>query len=107
MPHYGLFINAPLGAEAPTDEELAAHDGFPDQVASMGGKEVTGWGMLPASEARTIRAGHVTDGPFAEAKEVVAGFCIIEARDLDHAVAIARLNPATWRGSVEVRQLFM
>jgi hypothetical protein len=47
----------------------------------------------------------VTDGPFIEAKEVVAGFFVLEARDLDHAIEIARTNPATWRGGVEIRPL--
>ena len=47
----------------------------------------------------------VTDGPFVEAKEVLGGFTVIEAPDLDHALGIAKLSPATWRGGVEVRPL--
>jgi hypothetical protein len=46
----------------------------------------------------------VTDGPFIDAKEVIAGLAIIEAPDLDAALAIARANPATQQGGgVEVR----
>jgi hypothetical protein len=44
----------------------------------------------------------VTDGPFAEAKEALGGYYVIEARDLDHALEIAKLCPAPF-GGVEVR----
>jgi hypothetical protein len=44
----------------------------------------------------------VTDGPFAETKEALGGFYLIEARDLDHALAIGKLCPAPY-GGVEVR----
>jgi hypothetical protein len=44
----------------------------------------------------------VTDGPFAETKEALGGFYLIEARDLDHALDIAKLCPAG-AGGVEVR----
>lgn len=46
-----------------------------------------------------------TDGPFAEAREGVGGFCVIEARDLDEAVAIASGIPSAAAGAVEVRPL--
>lgn len=45
----------------------------------------------------------VTDGPFAESKEVVAGFYLIEARDIDEAVAVASRFPSAPLGRVEVR----
>jgi hypothetical protein len=45
----------------------------------------------------------VTDGPFAEAKEVVAGFYAIEARDMDEAIEIASRIPTASIGTVEVR----
>ena len=44
----------------------------------------------------------VTDGPFAETKEALGGFYLVEARDLDHALEIAKLCPAPY-GGVEVR----
>jgi hypothetical protein len=47
---------------------------------------------------------HVTDGPFTEAKEVVAGFYLIEANDLDEATAIASRIPSASLGTIEVRQ---
>lgn len=44
-----------------------------------------------------------TDGPFAEAKEVLAGFFLLEAEDLDAAIALAAQIPAAWNGAIEVR----
>jgi hypothetical protein len=44
----------------------------------------------------------VTDGPFAETKEALGGYYLVEARDLDHALQIAKLCPARF-GGVEVR----
>jgi hypothetical protein len=45
----------------------------------------------------------MTDGPYAEAKEVLGGFYLLEAEDLDEAVKWAAQIPAAWRGKVEVR----
>ena len=54
--------------------------------------------------ARSIRATGTTDGPFINAEQVVAGFYILEAPDLDAALALARTNPVvSHRGGVEVR----
>ena len=46
-----------------------------------------------------------TDGPFMETKEVLAGFVIVEADDMDAAVAIAATNPMAKLGAVEIRPL--
>ena len=46
-----------------------------------------------------------TDGPFAEAREGVGGFCVIEANDLDEAIAMAAQIPSAAAGAVEVRPL--
>lgn len=46
----------------------------------------------------------VTDGPYAETKEHLGGFILIEARDMDEAVAIAAKSPMTAMGSIEVRE---
>jgi hypothetical protein len=66
--------------------------------------------LQPPATATTVRekAGKllVTDGPFAETKEVLGGFEIVECKDLDEAIAIARRFPALRAGSsVEVRPL--
>jgi hypothetical protein len=63
--------------------------------------------LHPTSDATTVRApgGHavVTDGPFAETKEQVAGYDVIDCPDLDAAVAVASAHPTTYVGSIEVR----
>jgi hypothetical protein len=45
----------------------------------------------------------VTDGPYAEAKEVLGGFVLIEVEDLDEAIRWAARIPTAWRGKVELR----
>ena len=60
----------------------------------------------PQRRPPSIRGSGITDGPYTESKELVGGIGIIEAPDLDAAVAIARRNPATRHGSgVEVREI--
>lgn len=64
-------------------------------------------GSLQGGEGRTLRTGHVvTDGPYSESKEVVTGFLMIQANDLNHATEIALHCPFLPRGgSVEVRPI--
>jgi hypothetical protein len=63
--------------------------------------------LQPVASATTVRKrnGHlsITDGPFAETKEQLAGFYLIEARDLNEALQVAGGIPAARVGSVEVR----
>ena len=77
-----------------------------DNEASIRG----GAALYPTSTATTVRVvgargGDVvtTDGPYAETKEALTGFYLIEAADLDEAIAIAAQIPAAWDGAVEVR----
>ncbi len=56
------------------------------------------------TSGKTVRNNMVTDGPFVEAKELVLGFIVIEARDMDEAIKLASDNPMAVRGgAVEVR----
>ena len=62
--------------------------------------------LQPSREAVHLRGGTrmaVTDGPFTESKELVAGFYLLEARDMDEAVEIASRFPGGRHGTVEVR----
>jgi hypothetical protein len=63
--------------------------------------------LYPVSTATTVRVRNgrlaVTDGPFAETKEQLAGFYLIEARDLNDAIQVAAKIPPAREGSVEVR----
>jgi hypothetical protein len=47
----------------------------------------------------------VTDGPYAEAKEVLGGYFLLEVADLDEAIAWAAQIPAAWRGKIELRPI--
>jgi hypothetical protein len=76
----------------------------------VGEGRMRGGGLLrPADEAREIRSRsgqtRVLDGPFVEAKEVIAGYLVIEADSLDEAVKIASDCPNVEFGSVEVREV--
>ncbi|WP_237057275.1 YciI family protein [Microbulbifer sediminum] len=74
---------------------------------SKDGHYITGSPLLPTSAATTVRVRDnrvtVTDGPFAETKEQLAGFYMLEARDLNEAIALAGKIPPARYGSVEVR----
>jgi hypothetical protein len=71
---------------------------------------ITGDQLAPPRRARSVRVRGgkpiVTDGPFAETKEAVGGFDIIECRDLDEAVEIATRHPLAQSGTIEVRPLW-
>ncbi|HET7546105.1 MAG TPA: YciI family protein [Polyangiaceae bacterium] len=59
---------------------------------------------LNRSDGRVVRKGEVTDGPYAETKDIVIGFSVIEAKDLDEAVRLAGACPLVEAGClVEVR----
>ncbi|WP_431683096.1 YciI family protein [Kitasatospora sp. KL5] len=106
MAQYAILIYAKAQADeadlVPGARE--AHDRhFEDMVES--GSLVAAFALQPAAYTATSICGDVvTDGPFVDAKEVVAGFAVIEAPDLDAALEIARANPAAQQGGgVEVR----
>lgn len=68
-----------------------------------------GGGLRPPDEATTVRVRSdevlLTDGPFAETKEQIGGFTLIECADLDEALEIAGKHPAARYGAIEVRPL--
>jgi len=72
-----------------------------------GGQYVAGEALQPVQTATTVRVRNgkvsTTDGPFAETKEQLGGFYMIEARDLNDAIQIAAKIPSARLGSIEVR----
>lgn len=66
-----------------------------------------GEGLQPASTTRTLRYRDgkvvVTDGPYAETREVLGGILILEARDLNHAVELMSKHPGVQMGPFEIR----
>jgi hypothetical protein len=109
MPQYAVLIyNSELPDGFPPEQLrdlMLANDELPARVAENGGQIVAGVALEPSATATAIRGGAFTDGPFAETKEAIAGFYVLEARDLDHALALARMTP-TIDGGVEVRPVF-
>lgn len=89
------------GGEHLYQEVMATHNEF----AAKHGPTIRGGAALQSSTTATsIRDSVVTDGPFAETKEVLGGYYLVEADDLDAALAIAKDVPARF-GGVEVRPL--
>ena len=105
MAQYAILIYADdsaHGADA-NPEALQMHDRHAQELEESGAM-VAAFALHPRVTATSIRGDVMTDGPFVEAKEVVAGVCVIEAEDLDAALAIAARNPVTQLGGgVEVR----
>lgn len=70
-----------------------------------------GYRLRPAAEARTVRVERgrtvVAHGPYAEVAEQVAGIGLIEAADLDEALAVAAAHPSARLGAIEVRPLWV
>ncbi|GAA4596750.1 hypothetical protein BJY16_002123 [Actinoplanes octamycinicus] len=71
------------------------------------GRRVLGNQLVSPEAATTVRVRGgellLTDGPFAETKEVIVGFDILECADLDEAIEVARAHPMAWHGRVELR----
>lgn len=107
MPEYGILVFSPAPADPAelTPDYLALLERHTAQVEEFGGRIVAGYALQPSTTATSVRDDLVTDGPFIEAKEVVAGFYIVEAPDLDVALRIAKADPATRDGGVEVRPM--
>jgi hypothetical protein len=89
-----------------SDAFLGEYFAFTDDVKKSG-QYVAGEALHPVGTATTIRIRNgrlsTTDGPFAETKEQLGGFYLIEARDLNEAVQVAGRIPSARTGSVEVR----
>jgi hypothetical protein len=84
-------------------EVMEAHNQFTAAVETTGAKIVGGEALQPTTTATSVRGGsEVTDGPFVETKEALGGYYLIEAPDLDTALAVGKLCPARF-GGVEVR----
>ncbi len=93
------------------DESAAAHAGDGcggwDQETQSCGVLQSVAGLHPPTDATTVRVRAdrvvLSDGPYAETKEQIGGFCLIECDDLDEAIEIAARHPAASYGTVEIR----
>jgi hypothetical protein len=97
--------------EPPTAEAFAAMDRFIEELVKAG-VFVAGAGLKNGAEAKRVvcdgSGRTVIDGPFAETRELVAGFSIWEVKDMDEAVAWAKRspNPTSGRSEIEIRPFF-
>lgn len=80
-----------------------------DYVTGKGAR-ITGDRLRPVEDATTVRMRNgellVTDGPFSEAKEWIAGFDLLECADLDEAIEIASKHPMAYHGRLELRPVW-
>ncbi len=85
---------------------MAAYEAF-GRAAAEAGVLVGGEGLQPTSTATTVRVRDgetlTTDGPFAETREQLGGYYLLDSSDLDDAIAWAARIPGAQNGSVEVR----
>jgi hypothetical protein len=108
MSQYVILIYEDEGQyETATPEVFGAisqeHTDFMAKVEQHGAKLLGGEALQPTSTATTVRGGgEVTDGPFVETKEALGGYYLVDAPDLDTALALGKLCPARF-GGVEVR----
>lgn len=114
MPRYAALIYEPTDAPDATSEEwgaVMAEYGDFGAVAGAAGVIGGGEALQPVGTATTVhvtggaKGGEVvtTDGPFAETKEILSGFYLLDCADLDEAIKWAAQIPGAWHGKVEVR----
>ncbi|MFC0004493.1 YciI family protein [Micromonospora siamensis] len=93
------------------DPDTAAHPDIEKWVADndANGRRLDGSVLGPAAAATTVRVRDgdllVSDGPFAETKELIVGFDLLECADLDEAIEVARAHPMAYAGRLELRPL--
>lgn len=94
--------------KADTDAMFAEYHAFTDGIKKSG-HYVGGEALQPVAAATTVRVRNgkttTTDGPFAETKEQLGGYYLINARDLNDAIQVASRIPSARVGSIEVRPI--
>jgi hypothetical protein len=98
------------------DEETgAAHamdgcEGWSEEMTERG-VLLDGGGLGPPSQGQAVRVRRrellLSDGPFAETKEQIGGFCFIECADMDEAVQVAAAHPAATYGTIVIREVWL
>jgi hypothetical protein len=109
MPQYLVAIHHPDGYDGSQEDEAMCRDidVLNEEMEAAGVRFFAG-GLHPASKAKSLRAQPdgkvlITDGPYLETKEHVGGFWLLQAADLDEALAWARKAAVACRAPVEVR----
>ena len=110
MEYLCLIYGDEQSFEGASDEDrnavMADYMAFTESIQKSGNM-VGGNALQPTATATTVRVRDgetlVTDGPFAETKEQLGGYYLVEAKDADEAIAIAARIPGARHGSIEVR----
>ncbi|MCB9676380.1 MAG: YciI family protein [Alphaproteobacteria bacterium] len=108
MQYVALIYDVEDRPQSPSEfeEMMGGYFAF-NETARGQGALLGGEALEPSSTATTVRVrdGEVllTDGPFAETREALGGFYLLECRDLDHAIELAAKIPGASTGCVEVR----
>src|SRR5262245_49786193 len=113
MPQYLMSVwhddEYEVDFSSPEAQRLGAQVGAYNDELQSAGAWVFGAGLMPASSATVLRGGtgavSMTDGPYAETKEQMGGFWVIEAADLDAALDWAGKAAAACEGPVELRPM--
>ncbi len=114
MQYLLLIYQAEVAAGAAIDDEvmaseLASYAAFTRESRERG-QFLAGEALEPTRTATSVRVRDgqvvVTDGPFAETKEALGGFYLLDCRDIDEAIEMAAKIPAARRGTVEVRPIW-
>jgi hypothetical protein len=109
---YLLFINnsPDIDPSQPAEQEPMDIEDWVDQMDARGVRKF-GDRLQSAQDATTVRVRMgellVTDGPFVEGKDYIAGIDVIECADLDEAIEIARLHPMATAGNIEIRPFWV
>jgi hypothetical protein len=94
----------------PDDAFVKGCEGWTEEMQERGVLLDGGMGLRSPAEARTVRVRDdevsITDGPFAETKELIGGLTLIDCADMDEAVKIASSHPSARYGALEVRPLW-
>jgi hypothetical protein len=103
---------AELGKMSPADRKQMMGDyGAYTQSIIQSGHFKAGDGLQPTSTATTVRVREgktlTTDGPFAETREQLGGYYLVDAKDLDTALGLAARIPGARTGSIEVRPVMI
>jgi hypothetical protein len=104
-----IYDDESLWANMPEGERNAVYNeyiGFTQSIKDSG-HHLAGDALQPTSTATSVRVRNgetlVTDGPFAETKEQLGGYYLVEAKDVDEALKIAERIPSARYGTIEVR----
>ena len=106
-----IYGNEASEVKRTPDEGMAMVEEYMAVAQSLrqNGQSIAAERLQPTSTATTVRVREgktlTTDGPFAETKEHLAGFYLIEAKDIDEAIGVAVRLPAVRSGCVEVRPI--